>query len=303
MDEAVDPTGTAEAAPPQVARFGVVVLTQGKRPDDLHRALESLLAQRGVEIDAVVVGNGWEPTGLPPGVRGLGLPENLGIPAGRNAGVPHVRGELLFFLDDDASLPTPDTLARLAAKFAADSSLGLIQPRVEAADGTPAPRRWTPRLRVGDPARSSDVVAVWEGGVAMRRSVFDATDGWPGEFWYAHEGIELAWRVWDAGYRVFYDGDIVVNHPVIAPTRHGEYYRLSARNRVWLARRNLPFPVGVLYVSVWALITAVRLRKRADAREVAKGYWEGVRDEAGGRRRISWRTVWRMTRAGRPPVI
>jgi len=24
-------------------RFGVVVLTQGKRPDDLHRALESLL--------------------------------------------------------------------------------------------------------------------------------------------------------------------------------------------------------------------------------------------------------------------
>ena len=56
-------------------RFGVVVLTQGKRPNDLHRALESLLAQRGVRIDAVVVGNGWQPTDLPQGVRALALPE------------------------------------------------------------------------------------------------------------------------------------------------------------------------------------------------------------------------------------
>ena len=33
------------------------------------------------------------------------LPENIGIPAGRNAGVPHVDGDLLLFLDDDAACP------------------------------------------------------------------------------------------------------------------------------------------------------------------------------------------------------
>ncbi|HLS33948.1 MAG TPA: hypothetical protein VK039_10190, partial [Brevibacterium sp.] len=30
--------------------FGVVVLTQGSRPDDLRRGLDSLLAQRGVDL-------------------------------------------------------------------------------------------------------------------------------------------------------------------------------------------------------------------------------------------------------------
>ena len=296
-------TTVTETGADKMRSFGVVVLTQGRRPEDLTRALESLLAQRDVTTDIVVIGNGWEPTGLPAGIRGIGLPENLGIPAGRNAGVPYVEGELLFFLDDDASLPTSGVLAELADRFQADPDLGLIQPRVADPEGLPSPRRWTPRLRVGDPKHSSDVTAVWEGGVALRRKVFDTTQGWPAEFFYAHEGIELAWRVWDAGYRVRYDGDIVVNHPVIAPTRHSVFHRFSARNRVWLARRNLPLPIGVIYVAVWFVISTLRLRARDDASEMMHGYWEGITGECGPRRRVRWRTVWAMTKAGRPPVV
>jgi GT2 family glycosyltransferase len=292
-----------QEATPALHCFGVVVLTQGRRPKDLTRALDSLLAQRNVITDIVVIGNGWEPTGLPEHVRGIGLPENLGIPAGRNAGVPYVEGELLFFLDDDASLPSPDVLHEVAGRFDADPGLGLLQPRVLDPEGLPSPRRWTPRLRVGDPGRSSDVAAVWEGGVALRREVFAAAHGWPGEFFYAHEGIELAWRVWDTGYRVRYDGDIVVNHPVIAPTRHSVFYRFSGRNRVWLARRNLPFPIGVIYVTVWFLISVLRLRAKDDAREMLHGYWDGITRACGPRHRVRWRTIWRMTRAGRPPVV
>jgi GT2 family glycosyltransferase len=285
------------------AQFGVVVLTQGKRPDDLRRALDSVLAQAGVDTDVVVVGNAWQPTGLPAGVRGLGLPENVGIPAGRNAGVPTVKGDLLFFLDDDASLPATDVLARMAARFAADPHLGLIQPRVVDPAGSPAPRRWTPRLRVGDPARSSPAMSTWEGAVAIRRDAFDYAGGWPDPFWYAHEGIELAWRVWDAGYHVRYDGGIEVHHPAIKPTRHAEFYRFQARNRVWLARRNLPVPVGVLYVAAWVVVGGVRLRSREGLVETIRGYRDGLRELCGERRPISWRTVWRMARAGRPPVI
>ncbi|MFP5283944.1 MAG: glycosyltransferase family 2 protein [Actinomycetes bacterium] len=284
-------------------RFGVVVLTQGGRPDDLARGLDSLRAQRGVDLDVVVVGNGWEPTGLPPGVRGHGLPHNLGIPAGRNAGVPFVTGDLLFFLDDDASLPDPDVLARMAARFAADPDLGLIQPRVVDAEGRPPPRRWTPRLRVGDPGRSSPAMNVWEGAVAIRREAFAYAGGWPAEFWYAHEGIELAWRVWDGGYHVRYDGEIAVHHPAISPTRHPEFYRYQARNRVWLARRNQPAAVGALYLLSWAVVGGARLRSRAALRETLRGYRLGFTSPAGPRRPMRWRTVGRMTRAGHPPII
>jgi GT2 family glycosyltransferase len=285
------------------AKFGVVVLTMGNRPDDLDRGLVSLLSQRDVDLDVVVVGNGWQPTGLPEGVKAKGLPENLGIPAGRNAGVSLVSGDLLFFLDDDACLPRDDILARMAAQFAADPTLGMTQPRVVDPSGRPAPRRWTPRVRVGDPAHSSPAMSVWEGAVAIRREAFEFAGGWPAPFWYAHEGIELAWRVWDGGFYVRYDGEIEVFHPAIQPTRHSEFYRFQARNRVWLARRNLPLPVGVLYLLAWTGISAVRLRSRIAWLETLRGYRIGLAKPAGERRPLSWRTIWRMTRAGHPPII
>ena len=285
------------------ARFGVVVLTMGKRPDELDRAVASVLAQRDVEVDVVVVGNGWAPVGLPESVRAVPLPVNVGIPAGRNAGVAHVRGELLFFLDDDACLPRTDVLARLAVRFAADPRLGLVQPRVLDPTGRPAPRRWTPRLRVGAPARSSPAFALWEGAVAVRRDVFERAGGWPAAFFYAHEGVELAWRVWDLGAQAWYLGDIEVHHPAIDPGRHAYYHRLNARNRVWLARRNLPAPLVPAYLATWVALTLARERSPAALRAWVGGFVEGWRRDCGPRRPLRWRTVWAMTRHGRPPVV
>jgi GT2 family glycosyltransferase len=282
--------------------YGCVVLTQGRRPEQLRTALRSLVAQTGVDLDVLVVGNGWTPAGLPAAVRGLALPVDLGIPGGRAAGVPHVLGDLLLFLDDDAELPEPGMLAEVARRFAADRSLGLLQPRVADPAGR-TPRRWVPRLRVGDPARSSDVTAVWEGAVVARRDVYERAGGWPVEFGYGHEGIDLAWGVWDAGARVRYAGDLVVHHPAVPPARHAGAQRVWARNRVWLARRRLPVPVGVVYVLVWTALTLLRAGSRAGAADVLLGCWDGVRHRPAVRRPVSWTAVWRMTRAGRPPVV
>jgi GT2 family glycosyltransferase len=290
-------------APAHRPSYGVVVLTQGRRPDELAAALASVLAQQRVSLDVVVVGNGWAPTGLPDGVRAVPLAENVGIPAGRNAGVPHVSGDLLFFLDDDAALADDGTLADLASRFEADPSLGLLQPRVVDPSGAPAPRRWVPRLRVGDPARSSDVAALWEGAVAIPRVVFEAAGGWPDDYWYGHEGVELAWRVWDAGYRVRYLGDVVVHHPAIDPLRHEEFFRLNARNRAWLARRNLPWPLAAAYVVVWTVLTVARTRPARNLVPWFRGLLEGLRGPCGERRPMRWRTVVRMARAGRPPIV
>lgn len=66
--------------------WGVVLLTMGTRPVEMTRALESMLAQTGVDLDVVVVGNGWEPTGLRRRAR-ASPSGGLGRPAGRSAGV------------------------------------------------------------------------------------------------------------------------------------------------------------------------------------------------------------------------
>lgn len=285
------------------ADFGVVVLTMGKRPEDLRRGLDSLLTQQDVVIDVVVVGNNWEPTDLPDGVRALGLPENVGIPAGRNAGVPLVEGELLFFLDDDASLPDPYFLASIKGRFDSDAQLGLIQPRVEDPTGTEPPGRWVPRLRVGDRTRPGPATTLWEGATSIRRDAFESAGGWPDEFFYGHEGIDLVWRVWDAGYTCWYAGDLVVHHPVIDPARHEEFYRMNARNRVWLAKRNLPVPLEPLYVGSWTLLSLARLRKSKARRAWLSGLREGIFSSPHDRRPMSWGTVVRLGRAGRPPIL
>ncbi|WP_316306377.1 glycosyltransferase family 2 protein [Clavibacter michiganensis] len=285
-------------------RVGVVVLTQGRRPEGLAASLASVLRQQGVVLDVVVVGNGWDPVSLPDGVRGLHLPENLGIPAGRNAGVPLVTGETLFFLDDDETVPSASFLADCLELMRRSDDIALIQPRIVDPTGAATPRRWIPRIRKGDPASSSAVMSVLEGAVVVRRDAFEAAGGWAGEFFYAHEGIELAWRIWDQGLRAWYAGDLVAHHPAVAPPRHAEYHRLTARNRVWLARRNLPLPLVPVYVGSWTAVQLLRsARNRDGIGSWLRGWREGWTTSPGPRRPMSWSTVVRMTRAGRPPVI
>jgi GT2 family glycosyltransferase len=148
------------------------------------------------------------------------------------------------------------------------------------------------------------VFSVWEGAVVLPMDVYRAVGGWGAEYFYAHEGIELAWRVWDAGRRTWYAGDLVAHHPAIDPARHGEYYRLNARNRVWLARRNLPAVLRPLYVGSWAAIQVARWWRHP--RRLATwfgGIREGWTTDCGPVRPMGWLTVARMTIAGRPPVV
>jgi GT2 family glycosyltransferase len=282
---------------------GCVVLSQGTRPTELSAALRSVIDQVGVELDCVVVGNGWSPVDLPIGVRSIALAENAGIPEGRNIGAAQVKGDVLFFLDDDAELEGTDFLVRAVQAFDADPLLGVLQPRAIDPTGLPTARRHVPRLRAADPTRSGDVAWFWEGASLIRRTAFEGAGGWPGEFFYGHEGIEVAWRVIDAGYRIHYDADLAVLNPEAPPFRGRQHAYLNARNRVWVARRNLPAPLLVGYLTVWGTATLLRVRKLADLRQVWRGFSDGARQPSGPRRPINARTAWRLTRLGRPPIV
>lgn len=283
--------------------IGVILLHMGDRPAEIDEALRTLREQRDVDLDVVVVGNGWQPEGLPSWVRSVHVPDNVGIPEGRNIGAREVRGELLYFYDDDASLPAPDVLARLAAVIRSGPRVAVAQPRGVDPTGREAPRRWVPRLLVDDGGRPGPATWFWEAVCMMRRSAFEDVGGWPGHFFFAHEAIEVAWQLIDRGWEIRYVPQILVNHPATDAARHPVYYRTNARNRVWVARRNLPIPLIAVYLSAWTAITLLRVRDPRALRVWFAGFAEGWRTDAGPRRPISWRTVWRLTRLGRPPVI
>jgi len=78
---------------------------------------------------------------------------------------------------------------------------------------------------------------------------------------------------------------------------------MNARNRVWVARRNLPLPLAPIYIAVWAAITVARIRRLSPLKIWFRGLHEGLTTDCGPRRPMSWRTVLRMSIAGRPPIV
>ncbi|SEG98894.1 Glycosyltransferase, GT2 family [Nonomuraea solani] len=272
------------------------------RPEEFPAAIRSLLAQDGVDLDIVVVGNGCAPDHVPDGVRAVELPTNVGIPEGRNVGAANVKGELIFFFDNDAVLPAPDALSRLAAEFSRDPRRAFVQPRIADPVTGLTLRRWVPRLRASHPDRDGIATVMAEGVVMVRRDMFEAVGGWPGHFFLFHEGVDLAWRLWDRGCVGHYAPDVIVHHPATNPARHANFHRLNARNRVWLARRNLPAPLIPLNLATWVLVALWRLRGLAAFRASLAGLAEGLRGGYGTRAPMRWSTVARLARAGRPPV-
>ncbi|MBV9023979.1 MAG: glycosyltransferase family 2 protein [Streptomycetaceae bacterium] len=292
-------------------RVDVVLLTMNDRPAEEALAQKTLLDQAEVEVRVVVVGNGRVPQVVPPGALTVALPENIGIPGGRNAGADALRragspAEYLFFLDNDACLPRPDVLARLIAAAEEHPDAAYVQPRLTGPDDTTTPRRWVPRLRASDPGRPGTITTMTEGVVLIRRSVFDQVGGWECSLFLYHEltCLDWAYRCWSAGYSGWYAADIRMHHPVTSPTRHRLFWRLAARNRIAVAYRNLPGPLIPLYLTVWTVITLARALRGGGVGESLGGMREGrARRSEQQRRPMSWRTVWRLTKAGRPPVI
>ena len=286
-------------------KLSCVILTMGNRPAELDRAVTSAVAlsQAAGGVDVVVVGNGADVPPLPAGVGTIRLPQNCGVAGGRNAGVDACTGDVVLFLDDDGWYPDPGLGEHVASRFAADPDLAVLSFRVVDPDGGPGVRWHVPRLRAGDPGRSSPVTTFAGGACAIRRSAFQEAGGLPALFFYGHEETDLAWRLLELGYRLEYDAAARMCHPAVPNARHATWYRLDGRNRVLLARRNLPWPLAGVYLLDWLVLTVARERSASALRAWVSGFAEGWRMSSGGRHPISVGTAWRMTRAGRPPVV
>lgn len=293
-------------------RIAVAVVTMGNRPAEVDALLESVAKQDLPPTRIVIVGNGCplpefeQRLSLPGEVTTVELDENLGCPGGRNVALERLREfgdvDVVVDLDDDGLLVDADVLRRVGELYAADPRLGIVGFRIADETGE-TQRRHVPRLGQSDPMRGGYVTGFLGGGHALRMTMLDEIGDWPAQFFFAHEETDLAWRAVDAGWRILYAPELLLQHPKTSPARHAIYFRVTARNRVWLVRRRLPLVLVPVHLGVWVLLTLVRTRSARGLRAWFGGFLEGLREPAGERRAMRWRTVWRLTRLGRPPVI
>ncbi len=283
-----------------------VVLTMGHRPEALRRAVASIGPGGDqpadiVPAEVVVVSNGG-----PVEFEGLGralvmhLPENVGIPAGRHIAMELAEADIVFFLDDDACAE-PGVEKLVMGAFAAEPGLCAVSMRLVDEHGHTA-RRHVPRVGSSSGDRSGEVATFLGGACAIRRSAYEAVGGYWGLLWYGHEELDLSWRLIDHGYTIRYLAEARVFHPHTPISRHADGWRLTGRNRVLIARRNLPRAVLVVHTTAWLLAGWIRARRGRCGTAYLAGWRQGWRIPV-DRRPISWRTVWRLTRLGRPPIV
>jgi len=284
-----------------------VVLTRGDRPAEVRAALNSVVAQsaghtQGTLSAAIVLANGCASPDVTdmPDVRVTTTDENLGVPGGRHAAIQLSDSDVVGFLDDDAIVGFGAN-KRIVEAFTTDPDLGAVALRLADEDGNTA-RRHHPR--VGDrPLKQSREVTLFLGGAcALRREAYDSVGGYFTELFYGHEELELSWRLIDAGWKIQYLDDVRVTHPKTNISRHSDGWRLTGRNRVWIARRTLPWPIAFVNVSTWLVGGMIRAPRGACRRAYLDGWFDGWRKQI-KRRPIRWTTVWKLTRLGRPPLI
>lgn len=282
--------------------FAWVILTMGDRPEELAIAVASIRRFAGAETEIVLVNNGGPASAAPAdeGVRVVSFDANLGVPEARDRAARSTSADVIGFLDDDAAI-TSDVQHAAVTAFAAQPGLGAVSFRLVDQHGATA-RRHVPRPGRRSARRSGAVAGFLGGACAIRRTAYVDCGGYWGLLHYGHEELDVAWRLIDRGWSIEYLADAEVFHPRSEISRHPDGWRRTGRNRVLIARRNLPWPVAIAHTGAWLAIGAWRSARERCLRAYVDGWVSGWRP-AVERRPIGWATVGRLTRLGRPPVI
>ena len=241
MSSDARPTGS-ETGKPLVS----VVVLNYRRRDELLRTIESIQRQTYSPRETVVVDNNSGDDSLEcvtrsfPGVRVLGLTENLGC-GGRNRGVEAARGELVVTLDNDVRFDSPDELESVVRAFERSPKASVLAFKIlHEQTGKLHLRDWChPRSFMEFADTEFETYYIPEGACAFRRRDFIDLGGYYEPFRIGGEGWDLALRLLDAGRSIVYCPEIRVRHSMATETR-GErkpYYFLT-RNSIWIALKD-----------------------------------------------------------------
>ena len=197
-------------------RISVVVCTyNGHRT--IRDCLDGLSRLNYSNFEVIVVDDGsatpMEPIVSPYGFSTIRTP-NQGLSAARNTGMHAATGEIIAYLDDDAS-PDPDWLTYLADAFLRTNHVGIGGPNI----APPGDGRMADCVAnaPGGPAHIllSDEVAEHIPGcnMAFRKTALLEVDGFDSQFRIAGDDVDICWRLQQAGGTLgFSPGAMVWHH-------------------------------------------------------------------------------------------
>jgi hypothetical protein len=218
-----------------------VVIVNHNRVDDLRDALRSVTVQDYPDREIIVVDNASSDASCTmvsrefPEVRLLPLDENRGMD-GYSEGFRHASGEIVFQMDNDSLMPSPDLLSKVVGVLdAAPPQVAVLACRVE--EYRPGGERIAD-LEARDRRRGPlEDHGFHSGGVAFRAAVLRQVGAYDRDIFLYGAELFLQVKILAAGYRILFHPELLVLHkssPVGRDRSRGIYFEV--RNRLWFVR-------------------------------------------------------------------
>jgi len=226
-----------------------VVILSWNRKEELKRTLKDLGRQTCKDFEIVIVDQGSDD-----GVREylqkecssmkvIYLDNNIGVPGGRNTGARASSGDILVFLDNDASL-SDDALEIVSEKFRLNEKLGIIGFKILNAENDDLDiSSWAyQKAKIRDADREFETYTYCGCGHAIRKEVFEKVGYYWEDLVFSWEEQEYSLRVLDKGFDIIYTPEIKVYHRFSGLNRvfNPEHECLRLRNSLWVTWRYMP---------------------------------------------------------------
>lgn len=218
--------------------------------------------------------------------------ENIGFAAAVNQGIRASKAEFIILLNNDAfarkgfvealyrSISADPNIFSVAAKMLRHSEPGIIDNAgdeltifgwaYKSGDGRPSEEFNKPR----------QIFSACAGAAIYRRQTFEEIGYFDERFFAYLEDVDIGFRANLHGYRNMFCPEAEVEHIGSATTgsKYNDFkVRISARNNVWLLKKNLStgmFLLNVLFFLVGFLIKVLFFSFNGYGRSYLKGLWE-----------------------------
>jgi GT2 family glycosyltransferase len=265
----------------------VIILSWNRTPETIE-AIESALAQENVNQRVLILDQGSTPENLEQ-LRSVAardsrivlreLGRNVGVAAGRNLASDLGQGRYIVALDNDAIFGDNLVLARVAATFESDLSLGVLAFRIlNFYTGKDDEMCWDyPEALRPYADREFDVTRYVGAGHALRRDAFYESGKYDETLFFAGEERDVSYRILNLGYRIKYTPHLAVRHKVLPGQRvrwDGGRYYYTVRNILY---SDFKFGKSPLYLAKSVAALTLKGAYNGVGRQAVRGAWDAAR--------------------------
>ncbi|MDP9173113.1 MAG: glycosyltransferase family 2 protein [Planctomycetota bacterium] len=281
----------------QETASAAVIIPTHNRIQLLRKVLDSILAQTVkseifVMDDASSDGTGEIVLRDYPQVRYFREDKGKGPTFQRNKASRLTTADVLFTIDDDCVLVSPNTMQQTLQAFNHPRVAAVTLPFINILQDK------TVHTAYADPAKIMVTYDYFGGMVAIRRDLYEAVGGYRSYMFIQIEEPDLSIRLLDAGYVVRLGWADPLEHMESPLRDHTQRDRQGPRNLVLFSYYNVPWPIFPLHLAGTTLLCLRHGLQTGHIDRVVRGLWQGysgIFHELGKRKSVKQKT-YHLTR-------